>query len=313
LAKNDTKNCLSKGRVKAVKKCPKCNLENDDAMNFCVGCGTLLANVLPTEQPTVFYPNPTPTEPSQGQETQTVVRSFQPPPTTPTVVTNQPSYTPPSTPNTLPVSNFSPTPPPPQKSGSKTFLIIAGVVGVLILGVIGVIGIGIVALYSQGSNAPTPTPTSLPVTPTRTSTPIRMDTPQTPTNTVHSADYKDMWVDFNVTEAGQKGMRMHVSFTTKNMKDVESYLAIYLQKNDGTPVYGKMTSYRSKTGQVAVFKLLRPAFEVAEYQDTQLFIPYTAFGLPRGKYDLQMNVNLIYKTDGLIQHLHVYDFQFEQK
>ena len=122
-----------------------------------------------------------------------------------------------------------------------------------------------------------------------------------------------MWADFNVRENGKLGMRVHISFTAKNMKDVDSYLALYLQKDDGTPIYGTDTGFRAKTGQVAAFKLLRPAYDPAKYTDLQVFIPYSAFGLARGKYKLQLNANLIYKTDGLIAQLNVYDFEFEQK
>lgn len=298
-----------------MRKCPKCNYENIDTMNFCLECGTPLGNDFPAEQPTAFYPNVAPTNPSSGQDTQTVVTNFEQPPISPTVVTNQPSFTPPTGRNTFPTSNFSPTPSPPKRGGSKTFLIVAGIAGVLLLGAIGIVGIGLVALYSRPGNndMPTPNPPPPTTTPIRTTTPNQTSTPTTQPGTGHSADYQDMWVDFNVKENNQMGMRMHVSFTTRNMKGVDSYLAIYFQKSDGTPIIGKNPSFRSKTGQVAVFSLLRPAYDVAEYKDLQLFIPYTAFSLPPGKYDLQMNVNLIYKADGLIKHLTKYDFEFEQK
>lgn len=317
-----------------MKKCPKCNTDNTDSMNFCLECGTPLGNPISDDPQTAIFPSPTPTNPSSSQETQTVVTNFQPSqptfqpsqptfqPTQPTVVTNQPSYTPPPLPNTLGNSGFTPTTgfastPPPPKKGSKMIWIVGGIAAVLILGVVGIVGIGAIALISQGGNNPTPTVAPTRATPVPPTTPGRTATPvTTPNNTNRSslsADYEDMKVDFNVTENGQKGMRMHVSFTTRNMKNVDSYLAIYFQKNDGTPLEGKVTAFRSKNGQVAVFKLLRPAFDVAEYKDQQLFVPYTAFSLPPGKYNLQMVVNLIYKTDGLIQHLHDFDFEFEQK
>ncbi len=297
-------------------------------MNFCLECGTPLGVAASTSSPTVSFPTDIVTNPPQSRETQTVVTNFQtptqeepktvitnfpPPPETKTVV-NQ-SYFPPPTPNFAATPNLSP-PSPPQKS-SKTLLIVGGLIALLVLGGIGIVGIGVVVLYSRSGGDPTPTPLPPRVTPVVPSTPIVSSTPtkipNNPQNTEHSADYEDMRVDFNVKEGGQVGMRMYVSFTTNNMKGVESYLAIYLQKTDGTPINGKMPAFRSKNGQVAVFKLLRPAYDVAEYKDQPLFIPYTAFGLPKGKYNLQLNVNLIYKTDGLIKQLNVYDFEFEQK
>jgi len=313
-----------------VKKCPRCSKENTDAMNFCLECGTPLGVAPSTASPTASFPTEIVTNPPQSRETQTVVTNF-PPPTQEepkTVVTNFPptqetktvvnqSYFPPPTPNFSATPNLSP-PSPPQKS-SKTLLIVGGLIALLVLGGIGVVGIGVVVLYSRSGNDPMPTPPPpkvtpvVPATPILPSTPTKTKTPTDPQNTEHSADYEDMRVDFNVKEGGQLGMRMNVSFTTNNLKGVESYLAIYLQNTDGTPINGKMPAFRSKTGQVAVFKLLRPAYDVAEYKDLQLFIPYTAFGLPKGKYNLQLNVNVIYKTDGLIKQLTVYDFEFEQK
>ncbi len=294
-----------------MKKCHKCNFENTDLMNFCLECGSPLGNSLSTEQATALFTGTVPTNSSVSRETQTVVTNFNQPPETKTIVSYQ----------TPLVSKFQ-TPPPP-KNNTKMFLILGGILALLVLGGIAVGGIGLAVYYSQKDVTPKPTPTPIPTPfPTRTivqisPTPIRsatpISTPPVPQGSEPSADFVDMRVDVNVKEGGQLGMRSYITFTTKNMKGVDSYLAIYFQKNDGTPLSGKMTAYRSKTGQVAVFKLLRPAYDPADYKDLDLFIPYTAFGLPPGKYDLQMDVNLIYKTDGLIKQLNVYDFKFEQR
>jgi hypothetical protein len=127
-----------------VKKCPKCNTDNTDLMNFCVECGTPLGAAVSNEPQTAIFPNPTPTNPSHTQETQTVVTNFQQPsqPTfqtpQPTVVTNQPSYTPPPSPNTVGTSGFAPAPVQPKKS-SKMIWIVGGIAVVLILGAVGIV------------------------------------------------------------------------------------------------------------------------------------------------------------------------------
>lgn len=307
-----------------MKKCQNCSFENTDLMNFCMECGTSLPSATGLgEQQTVVYNEPTTL---QTGDQQTVAYNPNTPPTNPnnsveaqTVVRNR--YTPPPPPNTVVQNNlYSPTPqiPPQNKGNSNAFWIIGGILGLLILVGGAIIGIAAIAYFAQRdvSSNPTPYPTSYPTaTPGRT-TPTPFNLKNSPTPSDSSApvgDFTDLWVDYNVREGGKLGMKVHVSFTARNMKNVDSYLAIYLQKNDGTPIYGKYPGYVAKTKQVAAFQLLRPAYDPAEYKDLAIFIPYAAFGLGKGMHYLQLNVNLIYKADGLINQLTVYDFEFEQK
>ncbi len=292
-----------------MKKCQNCRFENTDLMNFCMECGTGLANtdlsepktVVFTDQKTAEYPNPTPTN---STEKQTEVRS---------------RYNPPPPPNTVVQNQYFPTPntPPPTKGNSKMFWIVGGLLALVILGGIGIVGIGAIAYFSQREVVDNPPPTPFPTRTNERTTPTQVPLKNSPTpdnpDSAPVGEFDDLRVDYNVREGGKLGMRIYVSFTAKNMKDLDSYLAIYLQKNDGTAIYGKTPGFVAKTKQVAAFKLLRPAFDPAVYKDTEIFIPYTAFGLGRGNHNLQLNVNLIYKTDGLINQLTVYDFEFEQK
>ena len=275
-------------------------------MNFCLECGAPLLSSPSAEQATALFSGPSATNSSPLRETQTVVTNFGQTPETQTIVSNR----------TPLISTFQT--PPPRKNNTKIFLILGGILALLVLGGVAVVGIGLVAIYSQKDVVTNPTPTPFPTRtiertspiPSRTSTPA--PPPKVSPGSEPSADYSGMRVEVNVKEGGQFGLRSYVSFTMNNLKGIDSYLAIYFQKNDGTPLIAK-TSFRSKTGQVAVFKLLRPAYDAADYKDLELFIPYTALGLPPGKYDLQMDVKLIYKPDGLIKQLNVYDFEFEQK
>ena len=292
-------------------------------MNFCMECGTVLETSSfgeqPTasynQQPTVSYPGTPHTNPNTSNEARTVVSNFDKPPTAPTLVSNQTPF------STAPQISTASQMPPPKKGGSKMFLIIGGILALFILGGIGIFAVGLIAYYSQSEVADNPTPTPIPTRTNERTTPTEIPLKNTPTKsetTDPDADYQDMWADFNVKENGKTGMRVHVSFTTKNMKGVNSYLAMYLQKNDGTAVYGTDTAFKSTTGQVAAFKILNPAYDVAKYDDYQIFIPYSAFGLSRGKYKLQLNTYLIYKdaalqAKGPIAQLNVYDFDFEQK
>ncbi len=131
-------------------------------------------------------------------------------------------------------------------------------------------------------------------------------------NTAASAKFDRMWVDYGVTEGGKLGMRIHVKMTAYGMKNVDGYLAIYFSKKDGSKLYGNNTSYRSKEGQVAVYKSIKPGYDPADFNDLQIFMPYDEFNLTRGDYNLQMDADVIYEKGDLINHLTYYDFDFKK-
>jgi hypothetical protein len=128
-----------------------------------------------------------------------------------------------------------------------------------------------------------------------------------------SAAYKTMWVDYDMEENGKWGMRIHLKFEVYNMKDTDGYVAIYFAKRDGTKLYTNSTSYSSRDGQVALYKSIRPEYAQAVYNDLVLFMPYQEFNLSPGKYNLTMEVNLIFKNGGIISPLTSYNFLYEKK
>ena len=123
-----------------------------------------------------------------------------------------------------------------------------------------------------------------------------------------TATFKDLWVDFDVYENGQKGMKIHAKFSVNNMKSIDGYLAFYFEKKDGTRLTSSNSTYRSKTGQLAVYKLVTPGYDQTDYNDMWTFIPYSEFSIPAGRNDLKIDADLIYKDGGMIQHLKYFDF-----
>ncbi len=127
-----------------------------------------------------------------------------------------------------------------------------------------------------------------------------------------TATFEDMSVDYDVNENNQKGMRVHVKCTLKELKDIDCYLALYFEKKNGEIIKGTKTEFRSTSGQLAAYKALKPAYNDAVYSDLQLFIPYTEFNLPAGRSDLKMNVDIIYKNGNIVKHLKTHEFWFEK-
>ncbi len=127
---------------------------------------------------------------------------------------------------------------------------------------------------------------------------------------VPRATFETIKVDYDITEGGVKGMRIHLKFKTYSLKGVEAYAAIYFMDNTGAWLKDKNNKFKSSAGEVAVYKLLNPAYDPAVYDDLQIFMPYEELELAPGKYNLKMDVKLIYKEGGTISSLTKYDFVF---
>jgi hypothetical protein len=124
--------------------------------------------------------------------------------------------------------------------------------------------------------------------------------------------FEDMWADYDVTQDGKKGILIHLKFSATNMKDIDAYAAVYFHKKNGEPVEGISTEYRSKTGQLAVYKSIKPAYDEAVYKDLKLFMPYSEINIGTGKFDLKMKAEIIFPNGDLIKSLKEIDFWFSR-
>jgi hypothetical protein len=125
-----------------------------------------------------------------------------------------------------------------------------------------------------------------------------------------SAAFKKIWVDYDVTETGRRGMRIHTAFKTFGMKGVSSYLQIKFLTRDGKPLMDNNGEFDHVDGSVAAFGVLKPGYDPAVYEDFDIFMPYSELDLPSGRHQLKMKVDVIYEDGRLIQNLTVYDFEY---
>lgn len=301
-----------------MKKCQNCGLENADEMNFCLQCGATLANaplVINTQNTNPPSRSNANTE-AFGKSMETVAggQSF------------QPNFQP----------NFQTAATPPRKS-SKLGLIIGGILGLLLL--VGGAGAAIVYFNWKSDKrevySPSPSPTTSPRriadgddSPSPTPSPTGSKTPsQTPSpkplsddedsspdsDTETNAKFDKIWIDYDVTENGKYGMRVHTKFTLKNMKGKTAYLAVFVQKKDGDRLKTKNPPFRSKSGDFTVYALLEPPYDSSDYNDVKIFLPYNEFNLKRGKYALSLDVDLIDKGENFLQHLAFEDFDYTKQ
>lgn len=138
--------------------------------------------------------------------------------------------------------------------------------------------------------------------------PTRITNPNAPP----IVEFDTAWVDYNVTVEGEKGMVVHTKFTLRNLKDIPLELTVRIQKEDGDTLTSNNSTYRNKGGQLAVFRPIKAGFANAVYQDYDVFIPYNAFNIPPGKYDLKLDADIIYPDGDLLKHLTLYPFTFTQ-
>lgn len=123
--------------------------------------------------------------------------------------------------------------------------------------------------------------------------------------------FKKVWVDFDVYENNQKGMRVHIEFNINNFVNVDGDMVVRVLR-DNKPVMANEQAYRSQGGDLAVYSAFKPAYDNTYYSDLSVFLPYEAIPLNPGQYQLQLDVDLIYTDGNLISHLTLYDFDFSR-
>ncbi len=124
------------------------------------------------------------------------------------------------------------------------------------------------------------------------------------------ATFQRLWIDYNVTEGGQQGMRVHTAFTTYNMKGIPAYLTLHFQQRDGTALRDINGKFTSQTGLVAAYRELNPGYNPAEFEDEAIFMPYDELDLEPGNYELRIDASIIYKQGGLVTRLTYHNFDY---
>ena len=303
-----------------MKRCPTCQNENEDSMRFCLQCGTSLPDA-----PMVVNLGGQSSGSQSGQGQSNFGNTME------TQVSNRSNFQQPASNFQQPSSNFQNPPsfsnlPPQKPKGGKTWLVVGGIAALLLLiFTAGAAVIGYNMFIKDTTENKTPTPSSSTSTSPSSSSstspsksPTKSPTAE-PTSTQErnngkmSASLTKMSIDYNVTQSGQKGMLIHVSYKVYGMKGVSAYLALYFAKDNGDKLKSDHTGFKSADGQLALYKEIEPGYDPSVYDDTTLFLPYDEIDLGKGKYDLTISADVIFKEGGLVDHLKDYPFAFEVK
>jgi len=126
-----------------------------------------------------------------------------------------------------------------------------------------------------------------------------------------SGVFKSCWIDYNITEGGQKGMRIHVNFEVNGLKGVDSKLVARVQSEDGDYLTSR-SSYSNDDGQLETYFSMKPGYPTTVYEDADMFLPYSEIDLGKGVWNLKLDIDLSYDDGELIQHLAYKEFEFTQ-
>ena len=120
------------------------------------------------------------------------------------------------------------------------------------------------------------------------------------------------WVDYNVTENGKKGMRLHVNCEVTGLKGIDSMISARVQKSNNDFLKNDSADYSNDEGLLRIKFDMKPGFDTTVFKDADLFLPYNEINAPKGKSTLKFDIDLNYESGELIQHLDFYEFQFDR-
>lgn len=110
-----------------------------------------------------------------------------------------------------------------------------------------------------------------------------------------SASIDRVWVDHNYFYGGNKGMMIHVKFTTYKMLNKQGECNAYFYFENGTALKDYNGYYKTVSGKVSVGETFTPSYESSEYSDFKLFIPYTELHISSsGSYSLKFQLQIFH-------------------
>jgi len=107
-----------------------------------------------------------------------------------------------------------------------------------------------------------------------------------------AAEVSTLWLEHNVTENGQVGMRIHARVSTSGRKGVEHTVYALFYDSTGTPLRDSDGVLVSSDGNVTVSQDFVPAVNETSAQDLTMFFPATELDLPPGKYSLTVRLHV---------------------
>jgi hypothetical protein len=114
--------------------------------------------------------------------------------------------------------------------------------------------------------------------------------------TASSAKIEKVWVEHNMYQNGQKGMRIHIKFSVDNMLGRQGSVTAWFYYDNGSKLIltAHNGAYTTPDKQVAVADRFTPTYTNTIYNDFVLFFPNNAIpNLGRGTHNLKFKVGIV--------------------
>ena len=110
---------------------------------------------------------------------------------------------------------------------------------------------------------------------------VRIDIKQEGSSSSITGSIEKIWMDHNVYQNGEKGMKIHTKFEVKNMKGHKGNVVAYFYWDDSndTPLKDFDNRYYTVDGKVSACDntKITPAYDTTTYNDWVIFMPYNQF------------------------------------
>lgn len=131
-------------------------------------------------------------------------------------------------------------------------------------------------------------------------------------NAKASAVIQSVRIEHNVNMGNEFGMKIlvdfHVNYMRNKQGEINAYF--YLLKNDNfSKLMDCNKNYYSKDGQVCAGLKFAPTLPQQQYHNLALFIPYNELHLPKGKHNLNFNVEIFDNLNVSIARSKDYNFE----
>ncbi len=112
-----------------------------------------------------------------------------------------------------------------------------------------------------------------------------------------SAEFNIIWVEHNVFEGSQKGMRIHADLDIKYMKGMDCRMVAWFEFGNGSDLKDYNSRYRTSDGHVSTGIDFKPGYTHTNYANLSVFIPYEELHLSRGRHELRFSLGVCSGTD----------------
>lgn len=142
------------------------------------------------------------------------------------------------------------------------------------------------------------------VSPIRPATPVKTKTedmtPRSPIDPqTATATFKQVWLEENVEEGGEAGVRVHAHFNVRNLFGENcKAVAWFYDARTGEPLKDQNGKFATGTGEVSVSVDFVPNYLSADFTDVPFFIPYDELHLPEGEHTVKFQIGLFHQLPG---------------